>query len=182
MTEQSTQPIDGRLERDGDRWRVRFTRALPHSPEKVWRAITEPEHLAAWFPHRIVGERAPGATLRFEEPDDPDEAFEGTMLTFDPPRVMEFTWGTDTVRIELRAAGDATELTLIDTLEQLGTAARNAAGWQECLDDLGFHLAGTPSPWPTGGRWKEANPVYVERFGPDASSIGPPAGHPVLED
>ena len=40
----------GELEQLNDgRWRLRFTRALAHPPEKVWRAITEPEHLASWF-------------------------------------------------------------------------------------------------------------------------------------
>ena len=33
--------------------------------EKVWRAVTEPEHLAAWYPQEIVGERRAGAPLRF---------------------------------------------------------------------------------------------------------------------
>ena len=46
----------GELEQRSDgRWRLRFTRALAHPPEKVWRAITEPEHLAQWFPTTIEG-------------------------------------------------------------------------------------------------------------------------------
>jgi Activator of Hsp90 ATPase homolog 1-like protein len=64
------QLADGRLEEleeSGGRWRLRFTRRLPHPPEKVWRALTEPEHLSAWFPTDIHGERASGAILRFED-------------------------------------------------------------------------------------------------------------------
>jgi uncharacterized protein YndB with AHSA1/START domain len=38
--------IGGRLESDGAGWRLRFTRSFAHPAEKVWRAITEPEHLA----------------------------------------------------------------------------------------------------------------------------------------
>ncbi len=34
--------MNGRLEPAGDLWRLRFTRKLAHSPDKVWRAITEP--------------------------------------------------------------------------------------------------------------------------------------------
>lgn len=49
----------------GDSSRLRFRRRLAHAPEKVWRAITEPEHVAAWFPQRIVGEWRLGATLKF---------------------------------------------------------------------------------------------------------------------
>ncbi|HMD93262.1 MAG TPA: SRPBCC domain-containing protein [Trebonia sp.] len=38
---------------------------MAHSREKVWRAVTEPEHLAVWYPQEIVGERRAGAPLRF---------------------------------------------------------------------------------------------------------------------
>jgi len=31
--------MDGELEQVEDRWRLRFVRRLPHSPEKVWRAL-----------------------------------------------------------------------------------------------------------------------------------------------
>ena len=54
----------GSLTRQGDRWMLTFTRRLAHPREKVWRAVTEPEHLAAWYPQEIVGERRAGAPLR----------------------------------------------------------------------------------------------------------------------
>lgn len=167
---------EGTLEPVGDHWRVRFTRALPHPPEKVWRALTEPEHLAAWFPTEIIGERADGAALRFEFRDGEGPGFDGTMITYDPPRVLEFFWGEDRLRFELEPTEQGTVLTLIDTVEELGKAARDAAGWHYCLDRLGFALAGTPRE--PDESWKELNDVYVERFGPAASTIGPPEGHP----
>ncbi|MCW2567279.1 MAG: hypothetical protein JWN54_1376, partial [Mycobacterium sp.] len=49
----------GALHDLGGRWQLRFTRRLPHPPQKVWRALTEPEHLAAWFPTEIRGDRRP---------------------------------------------------------------------------------------------------------------------------
>jgi hypothetical protein len=33
--------VDGKLERAGDRWRLRFERELAHDPDVVWRALTE---------------------------------------------------------------------------------------------------------------------------------------------
>jgi hypothetical protein len=33
--------MNGELSKDGDQWRLRFVRRLPHAPEKVWRALTE---------------------------------------------------------------------------------------------------------------------------------------------
>jgi hypothetical protein len=104
-----------------------------------------------------------------------EESFDGQMLVFDPPSVMEFAWGPDQLRIELQPDGTGTLLTLTDTFEDLGKAARDAAGWHECLDRLVSELDGTPlAAW--GDRWREVHPLYTERLGPDASTIGPPPG------
>ena len=167
---------EGTLEQVGDQWHVRFTRALPHPPEKVWRALTEPEHLAGWFPTEIIGERADGATLRFEFRDGEGPGFDGTMVRYDPPRVLEFFWGEDLLRFELEPTDEGTMLTLTDTLEELGKAARDAAGWHYCLDRFDFVLDGRPRKGDDS--WKQLNDMYVERFGPAASTIGPPGGNP----
>jgi uncharacterized protein YndB with AHSA1/START domain len=164
----------GTLTRQGDRWTLTFTRRLAHPPEKVWRAVTEPEHLAAWYPQEIVGERRAGAALRFVTSSG--DGFDGQMLMFDPPAVMEFTWGTDLLRIELRADGAGTLLTLTDTFGELGKAARDGAGWHECLERLTADLDGTP-PRPWGERWREVHPRYVTHLGPEASTLGPPPGN-----
>lgn len=163
----------GTLAQHGDHWTLTFTRRLPHPQEKVWRAVTEPEHLAVWFPDRIVGDRRAGAKLRFEQASG--DGFDGEMVVFDPPSVMELLWGTDRLRIELRPDGEATVLTLTDTLTELGKAARDGAGWHECLGRLGCELDGTEPPaWATG--WRELFQRYVDHLGPDASTIGPPPG------
>lgn len=161
----------GTLDPLGDGWRLTFTRRLAHPPEKVWQAVTEPEHLAVWFPDEIVGERRAGAPLRFVTSGG--DGFDGEMLVFDPPSVMELAWGTDQLRIELRPDGDGTVLTLTDTFSELGKAARDAAGWHECLDRLGREMAGAdPGAW--GERWPALNARYCEQFGPEAATIGPP--------
>ncbi len=166
----------GTLERRGDSWRLTFTRQLAHSREKVWRAVTEPGHLAAWFPHQIVGERRAGAPLTFVSSSG--DSFDGEMCVFDPPAVMELLWGADRLRIELTALGEGTLLTLTDVFGDLGKAARDAAGWHECLDRLDAQLDGEAVPsW--GDRWRVVHPRYVERFGPEAATIGPPPGSSV---
>jgi hypothetical protein len=88
--------------------------------------------------------------------------------------VLEFRWGTDVLCFELRADGDGTMLTLVDTIDDLGKAARDAAGWHECLDVLAHHLGGDAPPWSPGDRWAQVHPGYVEAFGPQAATIGPP--------
>ena len=162
--------MDGTLEQAGERWRLRFSRRLGHSPQKVWRAITEPAHLETWFPGRIVGEWVVGSKLEFhgEFP-----TFHGEVLAVEDGSVLEFRWGPDTIRLEISPRDTGCTLTLIDTFDELGKAARDAAGWHECLDRLHDDLEGTtPSAW--GARWKVVHPGYVEEFGPEASAIGPP--------
>jgi uncharacterized protein YndB with AHSA1/START domain len=165
---------DGQLERENGTWRLVFTRNLPHPPEKVWRALTEPEHLEAWFPTTIEGELAPGAPLRFQHRNAPLEPMEGEMITYETGSVMEFRWGSDTLRISLEPDGSGTRLTLVDTLEELGKAARDGAGWHTCLDQLAYHLDGEEPPWTSPERWEQVHGSYVEGFGPEASTLGPP--------
>ena len=135
--------------------RLRFVRRVPHPPAKVWRALTEPEQLAHWFP---------------------GGAIEGEVLERQEERVLEFRWGTDLVRFELQPDGDGTQLTLLDTLEALGKAARDGAGWHVCLDELERVLDGTDSQASTSDQWRSVHPAYVDEFGPEAATIGPPEG------
>lgn len=163
----------GVLEQRGDDWTLTFTRRLPHPPERVWRAVSEADHLAAWFPDRIEGEFRDGAPLRFVT--QTGDAFEGEMLVFEPPSVLELRWGTDRIRIEVAPDGDGhgTVLTLTDMFTDLGKAARDGAGWHECLARLDAHLAGAPAP-TAGDTWRAVHPRYVDALGPEASTIGPP--------
>jgi uncharacterized protein YndB with AHSA1/START domain len=161
----------GVLEPAGKRWRLRFSRRFTHAPDRVWRAITEPEHLKAWFPQHIVGEWRVGAALRFaSEYGD----FDGEVLAFEPPRLLEFRWGTDIIRMEVAPDGDGSLFTLIDTFDELGKAARDAAGWHTCLDNLEHELDGVKLSGDGRERWNAVHPVYVDRFGPGAATIGPP--------
>jgi uncharacterized protein YndB with AHSA1/START domain len=162
---------------DDGRWQLRYTRAFAHPVEKVWRALTEPEQLARWFPSTIEGEQIPGAKLRFSFPRGQAPPLEGEMLAYVPESLMEFQWGPDTVRLELRADGQGgSVLELLDTLEERGKGARDGAGWHVCLDSLAAHLRGDPGVRESTSSWKEIHPHYVESFGPQAATIGPPEG------
>ena len=96
---------------------------------------------------------------------------DGEMLAFEPPTLMELTWGDDVLRFELRPDGDGTLLTLTDTFDERGKAARDAAGWHVCLDALAHHLASDGQAPPD---WKPLNDEYAERLGPEAATVGPP--------
>lgn len=178
-SEKSIEPErDGKLEQRPDgRWQLRFARKLAYDQATIWRAITEPDRLAAWFPTTIEGERTAGAPLRFGFPHGEAPDFEGEMLAFEPEELIEFRWGPDLIRIELRERDGGTELTLLDALGELGKAARDGAGWHTCLDALDVSLGGPGEDSRRDvDRWREVHSRYVESFGPDASSIGPPDG------
>ena len=164
----------GDLVQNGDRWELRFVRNLPHAPEKVWRAITEPEHLAAWFPSEIDGERKEGATLRFPFRNNEGPTLEGEMLTYDPPSRLEFRWGEELLRFELEPEGAGTVLTFVNTFDELGKAARDAAGWHACLDVLVCLLDGEEPPWTPQEHWRDVHAHYTESFPAEATTIGPP--------
>jgi uncharacterized protein YndB with AHSA1/START domain len=171
----ATQPL-GTLTRDNEHCTVTFIRELPYPVEKVWRAVTETEHLGAWFPDQIVGERRAGAPLRFVPHGQADaDGFDGEMVAFEPPSRMELLWGVDHLRIELEPHGDGTRLTLAHTFTELGKAARDGAGWHECLDRLLASMNGEALPaWGTG--YRAVHPSYVDVLGEEASTIGPPPG------
>ncbi len=164
----------GRLDDLEGRVRVTFTRRFPQAPDTVWRSLTEPAHLAAWFPTTVEGERAAGARLRFAFPADEAPPFDGEMLVYEPPSLMELRWGDEILRFVLEADGSGSVLRFSATFDELGKVARDGAGWHACLDLLGHEISGRAAPWSSADRWRQVHPAYVDRFGPEASTIGPP--------
>ena len=130
---------DARLVTDRGRPAVRLERHLPDPPAVVWKALTEREQLRAWFPSDVIvsgGRWEVGAAITFPFPPEViDLTLTGEVLEVDEPYVLAFTWGEDRLRFELSAEGDGTRLVLVDELPA-GAAARNAAGWDTCLDRL----------------------------------------------
>jgi uncharacterized protein YndB with AHSA1/START domain len=164
---------NGTLVLDGARPAVRLERRLPDPPSVVWRAITEPEQLRSWFPCdvEIAGGRwEVGAALTFPFGEHGyDTTLTGEVLAVDEPNALAFTWGEDVLRFELSAADGGTRLVLIDEL-QAAHAARNAAGWDVCLD----RLAGLG---PGDDGWQPRFESYVAAFEPAlGAQEGPPAG------
>jgi uncharacterized protein YndB with AHSA1/START domain len=150
---------------------VRLERRLPDPPEVVWQALTEREQLRAWFPSDVIGEWRVGAPLRFPFPPEViDMTLTGEVLEVDPPRRLAFTWGEETLRFELHPEGDGTRLVLIDELPA-AHAARNAAGWDTCLDRLAG-LDPDPDAWQR--RFERYSTDFTPALGPQE---GAPAGY-----
>jgi uncharacterized protein YndB with AHSA1/START domain len=165
----------GVLERGPDSVTLRFTRLLPHPPSKVWRALTEEEHLAAWLPTTIEGDlTAAGTPLRFAFRHVPIEPMDGHAISCDPPKLLEYLWGDERLRFELTPQEPGTLLVFTASFAGIGKAARDAAGWHACLDELRYSLDGRAAPFTTDDRWRLVNPEYAARFGPEAATEGPP--------
>lgn len=165
---------DATLITDGARPAVRLERQLPDPPATVWGALTEREQLRSWFPCDVIvdgGEWVQGADITFPFPPEViDMTLTGEVLEVDEPHVLAYTWGEDTLRFELSASDGGTRLVLINELAS-GSAARNAAGWDTCLD----RLAGAE---PVPDAWQPRFRAYAARFEPEVGpQEGPPAAY-----
>jgi hypothetical protein len=101
----------------------------------------------------------------------------GTVLVFEPPRRLAFSWGEDELHLQLETVAGGCQLTLIDVLAERNTAARNGAGWHVCLDELAKRLDGIPSDGPHGGTatlWQATYDAYL--------AVGVPSGAPIPSD
>jgi uncharacterized protein YndB with AHSA1/START domain len=82
---------------------ISFDFDLHHSPEKVWRALTDPALLAEWLLPVIGLKLEPGAAFTFKT--QPHPGWDGTVncriLEIEPKRKLSYKWvvgfGLDTV-------------------------------------------------------------------------------------
>jgi uncharacterized protein YndB with AHSA1/START domain len=168
------------LHHEGERHTIRFERTLGHAPAKVWRALTENAELAHWFPAEMHGDREAGARLRFVFPAEPGEVPAdggdegvtngGEMHVFDPPSTLESTWEGEVLRFKLTPQGGGTLLVFTHTFTDVTKAARDASGWDVCIDALEALLDGTQATPFSPERFDELFATYAERCGPKASS------------
>lgn len=94
------------------------------------------------------------------------------MTEWQSPHRVSFTWGEDAITFELTATpGGGTAFVL---MAELGAseAARNAAGWESCLDQLQFNRE--TESWTT--RFKHYVAVFEPLLG---EQEGPPEGFQV---
>lgn len=156
---------------------VRFERTFPFAAAAVWEAISDPAQLEAWFPTTVEFRalRA-GEPIAFQFAQDAYPPMSGELLEVEPERRLVFTWGEDrlTFALEPREDGAACRLSLVVELDSADKAARDAAGWDQCLDQLELVAGGgrPQRPAPTAA-WR----AYYDEY----RSLGLPARAPVPE-
>jgi uncharacterized protein YndB with AHSA1/START domain len=162
--------------KDGDNWSLILVRELHHPRERVWQALTDPEHLREWAP--FEADRSLGAVgpVQLTTVGAPKPHVSETEVTrADAPSVLEFKWGGGDVRWELEELGQGTRLTLWASIDRR-FIAMGAAGWQVCLDVLDRMLEGQPIGRIVGPDamkfegWQRLNKEYSDKFGVEALS------------
>lgn len=122
---------------------VRLTRRYDASPAEVWAALTEPDSIGRWLGPAIAVQLRPGGAFTLTTGVD------ARVREIEAERTLELDWrfaGEDpsVVRLELRADGDGTLLSLdhrqID--ERFGMTYMSR--WTGALARFGRELAAAP--------------------------------------
>ena len=127
-------------------------------PAKVWRALTDPEALKQWMaPNDTYTVRVEEIDVRvggryrivMRAPDGEEHDVRGVYREVVPDRKLVYTWAWKTtpereslVTMELRAAGEGTELTLLhERFADVEARDRHNQGWTACIGRLERLLA-----------------------------------------
>ncbi|WP_217178839.1 SRPBCC domain-containing protein [Streptomyces sp. AC495_CC817] len=146
---------------DEETFSVRRTIRIEAPVERVWSAVTEPEHISRWFGQTVLAGQGAGATgtmtfpdygaipLRVEEYDEPhritycwgnDDAQDARPDVLDPATSTVFTF-------TLEAVDGGTQLTVVEsgferTSDPRANLASHGEGWTLELDKLVALLEG----------------------------------------
>lgn len=139
---------------------IAFELDLPHAPEKVWRALTDPELLAEWLLPAVGFELEAGAEFTLWAPAQPgwEGDVECRLLEVEAPRRLSYTWVVgeiDTVvTFTLTPIAAGTRLTLMQSgfgPDQRRNFAGARYGWRKMGARLVDLLAGQGHPRPAPG-------------------------------
>ncbi len=119
-------------------------RVMPHTPEKIWRALTESDLVARWL---MQNDFAPVVGHRFNFRAQPVMGWNGVtdcdVLVVEPPSQLIYTWNASG---EQAADGLKTVVTWTLTPEPGGTRVRMEQAGFRPEDEGGFR--GMGSGWP----------------------------------
>ncbi|HZT65901.1 MAG TPA: SRPBCC family protein [Acidimicrobiales bacterium] len=161
---------EGSIERSGETVTLHYERHLAHPVEAVWRAITDPEEVAAWSGWEVEIDLRPGG--RFVTRHQTGDRVVDRIVRVEPPHLLEHTFWEDvnpearvTYRLDEEHGGCRLTLTHVLTMSDLRRSAeryswagdpttqipRTGAGWHRLLDRIAARLDGVASPAPADG-------------------------------
>ncbi len=163
----------GTFEQTADHIDVRFERFYPRPLETVWSALTEPARLADWMGVSTIEPRVGG---RFEMMADGPHPATGSVLAWEPPRLLELAWSNthapqSVVRYELSPEGRGTRLVLTHRGMPYVNSALMLPGWHNFLSRLASVLEGVPPG--SGPNYREMQAVYIDRYRLEGVALTP---------
>ncbi len=113
-----------------------------------------------------------GGTIEFTGDGPPSS---GTILVYEPPTRLAYSWGENELRFELEPIGDhGCRLTLIDVLPAQEHRRSQCRRLEVCLAELDKHVAGDVAAGPHSGTreaWREHYDSYVAAGMPSGAEI-----------
>ena len=161
---------EAQVRKDGEKWTLILVRELPHPPERVWEALTDPAHLREWAPFDVDGSLDNVGTVNLTWVGT-TQPLETKVMRAEAPRVLEY----GDVRWELEATSTGTRLTLLHNIDRR-YISWGAAGWHICFDVLERLLAGEPIGRIVGADamqfegWQRLTIEYAKQFGVETKS------------
>ena len=160
------------VQKDGDKWTLVLVRELPHPQARVWKALTDPEHLREWAPFDSDRNLGAVGTAKLSTVGAPTPYVTETHVKrADAPKALEYDWGGGDIRWELEPlGGGGTRLTLWHNIDRR-FISMGAAGWHVCFDVLERLLAGQPIGRIVGPEtmkfdgWQRLHAEYAKQFG-----------------
>ena len=147
---------------------LRYERRSKHSPERLWRAITDASELSRWmsYPARVDLRVGGDYTVDFSRTSE--GTLDGVIVRIEPARRLAYAWGTSVIEWTLEPDGDGCRY----TFAHHGMARRDipdeegvAVGWHLWLDDFEAHLSGAlPTLDASRTRSRELAKTYRARL------------------
>ena len=136
------------------KFEIRFERLYPHPPQKVWRALVDPAALGEWLRETdFAPETGPAFKMWCDDGAGGPDTYLCTLLDFDPPRRMVWSWALDgaarrdetfvEITVEPAPGGARVTVTHSGDLDP-GASEKFKGGWPAKLDSLEAVLSAEP--------------------------------------
>jgi len=83
------------VRKEGETWTLVLVRQLKHPPARVWEALTDPAHLAAWAPFDADRSLASPGAVNLATVGAPTPQVQPSVVKrAESPRLLEYSWGS----------------------------------------------------------------------------------------